>query len=568
MRILCNPLNISYKYQHMKYSRFAFREGADPTLIYFKDKYYLFVSMCAGFYYSDDLINWKYHKNSSVDMFAYAPDVSTDGEYMYLCASHRFGKSGIYKSKNPLKEDFELVSQPFAFWDPHLNFESGKPYLFWGCSNRTPIYQIELDNCFLPVGDKKLVIAADKENHGAERKTMFLTNSLIDRILGDNPFMEGVYCNRLGDKYYLQYACPGTEYPTYNDSVYVSDCINGKYQYQQHNPFSIVPSGFAVGAGHGSTIADKHGNLWHASTIGVCVNHSYERRAGLWCAGVDNDGILYCNQSFSDYPKEIPAGKFNPLDIKPKWMLLSYKARVTVSSFFEEYLPENAVDESIKTCWCAETSNADEWFKVDLGEVKNVCAVQINFADVRIPKMKLSRKKYKGTLTLERFIDTSYLNKTQWKLLGSKDNNEWKIIQDKSNADTDLSHDFVVLDNEKQYRYLKLEFVSCPYNQKFAISGFRVFGIGNGKRPESVIDSVSKRLSKTDAMITWDKIDNAQGYNVNIGIAPDKLYTSILIYDNNRCDITFLNGDVKIYYYRIDSFNENGVTQGKICKIV
>ena len=35
----------------------GFREGADPTLVYFKGKYYLFVSMSAGFWYSDDLLH-------------------------------------------------------------------------------------------------------------------------------------------------------------------------------------------------------------------------------------------------------------------------------------------------------------------------------------------------------------------------------------------------------------------------------------------------------------------------------------------------------------------------------
>lgn len=567
MRILCNPLNISYKYQHMKYGKFAFREGADPTLIYFKGRYYLFVSMCGGFYHSDDLINWEYRKNNSTDIYAYAPDVSTDGEYMYLCASHRFGKSGIYRSKNPLYEDFELVSKPFAFWDPHLNFESGKPYLFWGCSNRTPIYQIELDSKFLPAGDKKAVIASNTKKHGAEKKSMFLTNSFIDKILGDSPFIEGAYCNKLNGKYYLQYACPGTEYPIYNDSVYISDSIDGEYYYQAHNPFSIVPSGFTTGAGHGSTIEDKYGNLWHASTIGICINHSYERRVGLWCAGIDKDGILYCNQSFSDYPKEIPQGKFDPLEINPKWMLLSYKSHATASSFLEKHSPENAVDESIKTCWCSKTNKSNEWLKVDLGEAKTVCAVQINFADVEIPKMKLSKEKYKGTLTLERFIDISYLNKTQWRLYGSKDNDKWEIIEDKSETDTDLSHDLIILDNAKEYRYLKIEFISCPYHQRFAVSGLRVFGIGNGKKPKQVTNSVSKRFTNTDASITWEKTDNTQGYNVNIGIAPDKLYTSILIYENNRCDITFLSSDVKNYYYRIDSFNEVGITKGKICRI-
>ena len=42
----CNPLDLGYRYQHMKEGpRVAgFREGADPTLVYFKNKYYLFVA--------------------------------------------------------------------------------------------------------------------------------------------------------------------------------------------------------------------------------------------------------------------------------------------------------------------------------------------------------------------------------------------------------------------------------------------------------------------------------------------------------------------------------------------
>ena len=59
METYCNPLDLGYRYQHMKEGeRIAgFREGADPTLVYFKGKYYLFVSMSAGFWYSDDLLH-------------------------------------------------------------------------------------------------------------------------------------------------------------------------------------------------------------------------------------------------------------------------------------------------------------------------------------------------------------------------------------------------------------------------------------------------------------------------------------------------------------------------------
>ena len=50
METYCNPLDLGYRYQHMKEGeRIAgFREGADPTLVYFKGKYYLFVSMSPG----------------------------------------------------------------------------------------------------------------------------------------------------------------------------------------------------------------------------------------------------------------------------------------------------------------------------------------------------------------------------------------------------------------------------------------------------------------------------------------------------------------------------------------
>lgn len=60
-RILCNPLNIPYQFQH--YANQASREAADPTIIRFKGRYYIFASMSGGFYWSDDLIRWQWHEN-------------------------------------------------------------------------------------------------------------------------------------------------------------------------------------------------------------------------------------------------------------------------------------------------------------------------------------------------------------------------------------------------------------------------------------------------------------------------------------------------------------------------
>ncbi len=52
---ICNPLNLNYRFCLDKPSR---REAADPTMINFKNEYYLFASKSGGYFHSNDLINW------------------------------------------------------------------------------------------------------------------------------------------------------------------------------------------------------------------------------------------------------------------------------------------------------------------------------------------------------------------------------------------------------------------------------------------------------------------------------------------------------------------------------
>ena len=73
-----------------------------------------------------------------------------------------------------------------------------------------------------------------------------------------------------------------------------------------------------------------------------------------------------------------------------------------------------------------------------------------------------------------------------------------------------------------------------------------------------------------DAMtcrISWEPSADADGYNVRFGIAPDKLYSSYQVYGASQVRLTTLNADQQ-YYFAMDSFNENGITSGKIHKII
>ncbi len=64
--------------------------------------------------------------------------------------------------------------------------------------------------------------------------------------------------------------------------------------------------------------------------------------------------------------------------------------------------------------------------------------------------------------------------------------------------------------------------------------------------------------------LTWKNANGAIGYNVRFGIAPDKLYSSDQVYGCEEAFLTTLNAG-QSYWYAIDAFNENGVTEGTVC---
>lgn len=581
MNTYCNPLNLTYQYQH--YGKYAHREAADPTLIYFKGKYLLFASMSGGFYFSEDLLHWDYHQSPCLDLYRYAPDVREVNGKLVFCASTRNKPSTFWRTDDPFSDCWEKVSEPFDFWDPDVfQDDDSRVYFYWGCDAGRPIFGQELDpKTLIPVGEKKELIFDRHDIHGWERnsypgvpaKKYSLGEELLYflmKISGhggkDSTFIEGAFMNKWNGRYYLQYAAPATEVPTYGDGVYVGTSPLGPFIYQEHNPVSFKPGGFMTGAGHGSTIADKYGNLWHVSTMRVSVNANFERRVGLFPAGVDEDGIFFCNQNFSDYPLEIPAGRFDPRTVRPKWMLLSYRKTASASSSVAGHPPELAFNENVRTCWCA-SGSAGEWLQVDLGELYEVGAVQVNLADVDIPVKVVDKKLRSDITTSRRWIDLDRNRRTRWLLEASADGQSWFVLADKSRADTDLAHDYVELSQLVSLRYLRLTAVELPYGENFAVSGLRVFGKGNVPAPAAVGGVQTAMIDGMTAKVSWDRVPDAQGYNVRFGIAPDKLYLSHMVYDAGSVLLTALNKGQSCYIC-VDSFGEGGVTAGETVQIV
>lgn len=566
--IICNPLNLPYRYQQqiprMTREPLLSREGADPTMLLFKDKYLLFVSMSGGFWYSDDLVDWQFHETPELPIHDYAPDVRVvDGKVVFSASA--FDTCRLYVSEDPLNQPFIAFPEEHPWWDPNVfQDDDGRVYLYWGCSTK-PMWVEELDrNSLKPISKKQNTIAGNVKEHGWERpgdnnvaaKPATPLDKILRIVMGSGPYIEGTYVNKHNGRYYLQYAAPGTEYNVYGDGVYVSDSPTGPWTYQKHNPFSSVPGGFITGAGHGSTFQDKNGKWWHVATMRISVNEKFERRVGLFPCDFDRDGILHCNQALADYPFDTITGK------KMDWMLLSGTAATSTSQTGHE--PEKCCNEDVRTWWAAENTGADQWLMLDFGEVKTVNAVQVNFADQDLVIPSLNKTDY---FKLPAGLRKIYVQdqKTKYLLEGSADGENWAVLQDRTDGTTDHCHDFIVLEQPQQLRYLRLRNMELPFGGVPAVSGLRAFGKGNGEKPAAVKSVRYCKDGDLNIRIFWDSVPEAKCYNVRYGIDPKKLYNSWQVRDNHL-DLSFINKG-EIYYAAVDAINENGITPGAIVRL-
>ena len=72
---------------------------------------------------------------------------------------------------------------------------------------------------------------------------------LIKGMVSQKPYIEGAWMDKFDGKYHLQYACPGTQYNTYADGVYIGDSPLGPFTLAQNNPYSYKPGGFPSRSG-------------------------------------------------------------------------------------------------------------------------------------------------------------------------------------------------------------------------------------------------------------------------------------------------------------------------------
>lgn len=560
----CNPIDIDYTYvAHNSYTGVSYRAGADPAVINFKGKYFMFVTRSYGYWVSDDMSNWKFitpqnwYFNGSN-----APAAAVHGDKV-IVAGDPSGRMAIISTDTPEVGDWKTSYSvlPISIQDPALFVDDDKKvYLYEESSNRFPLYGVELDpeNNYLPKGEEKALIQLHPEKHGWERFGQDHTSDMA-------PYLEGPWMTKHNDTYYLQYGAPGTEFNVYADGVYTGDNPLGPFEYAPYNPISYKPGGFVTGAGHGSTVKDNNENYWHYATMPIAVNYKFERRIGLFPAGFEPNGQMYVSTAYGDYPHYLPEAKV--ADHKNRftgWMLLSYNKKVTTNSVLEEeveqrvigpdmksiirkdttgYAPSNMVDENIGSFWVAGANDDSVVATIDLGQVMKLHALQINFHEF-------------NANIFGRQPDIKH----QFYIQTSEDGRNWKVLADYADNQKDQPHAYIELKTPTDARYVRYRNISTP-NEHLAISGLRIFGKGYGNTPITPEGfEVDRQSDRRNALLSWEPVEDAVGYVIYWGIEEDNLNNSVLMYEKPEYELRALNRDQE-YYFQVEAFNENGISK-------
>lgn len=542
----CNPLNLDYTYPfHNSHLGKSYRSGADPAVVEFRGEYYMFVTRSWGYWHSKDLMNWDFitpEKWYFEGCNAPAAHNYRDS-VLYVCGNPSGAMSILY-TDNPKRGDWKAVPSVLTdLQDPAFFIDDDdRAYMYWGSSNRWPIRGKELDitDKFLPVAKKPdSLLYLRPDIHGWER---FGENHTSDI----KPFIEGPWMTKYNGMYYLQYAAPGTQFNVYGDGVYVGKSPLGPFEYAAHNPFCYKPGGFATGAGHGSTVRGPGGIYWHFGTIHLSINFKFERRLCMFPTFFDEDGVMYSDTYFGDYPHYSPdqvtrqteGGGFRG------WMLLSYAKPVKASSQLDSHPVANVTDENLKTFWVAEKNDNKQWVEIDLEQVSDVHALQLNFFD------------YEETEFWGRVPDL----RQRYLVEASVDGVHWQVLADYRNSFRDAPHNYIELDRPAEARFIRYRHHYVP-GKNLAMGDIRVFGLGRGKKPTAVKGfAVARDTDERNARISWQPVKGTQGYNVLWGVAPDKLYSSWMVYGDNSLDLHSLTVGQK-YYFAVEAFNENGISQ-------
>lgn len=453
-------------------SRRPFRSVADPDVLYYEGKWYIYGStdVC---YVSDELLNWKAyplkpHRFDVTERAGYSEDIDIFTKRyhsswiavavtcfkgkIYLLPS---GSATLYTADNPLGTFVKAGDIVYPdgtncsdIPDPAFLADGDRLYLYFGSGIETGIQGVELDaDKPWKMKQKPVRLVEFEAETGWECTGARYENKKVGWI-------EGGGALKKNGRYYLYFSANGVTYDSYNMGCYYSDesALSG-FKPQKNNPFCEKTKGICKAAGHGSITTGPNDTMWIFYTSVASSVHMYERRIGMDKVVINADGEL--EVITTDTPQWAPGiiGKEqadNSTDLYP----LTFQNPAWATSAAPGRDPIYVTDESMAT-----------WWEHDEGD--NVRQIIVNLrADYEVSASRVLWKEIG-----ENYGPIKY----KIELADDYETDEWRLALDMSENDEDYLNDYRTFDAKKG-RYAKLTIVDIPKDMKIGVISFTVFG--------------------------------------------------------------------------------------------
>ena len=111
------------------------------------------------------------------------------------------------------------------------------------------------------------------------------------------------------------------------------------------------------GAGQGSTVAGPADRNCEFVSMSLSATVNWERHLCMYPLYFDNEGLMYSNTNYGDYPHYAPAepGKHGTFT---GWLLLSYNKPAQSSTAVAGHEAGKATDERVKSFWMAASNDS------------------------------------------------------------------------------------------------------------------------------------------------------------------------------------------------------------------
>ncbi len=449
---------------------------ADPTVIQFEDKYYLYATggLDEGrVWSSDDLVNWEHHQvilegghwSDAPAAFVHDGTVYVNGNGTGLSRSGDplgpFEYMGDFTDYEGLRLDWGLCPgcEDGGVFDPAFFVDDDdRVYLYFAGGGIDGVFGVQLD----PEDFTKLL-------GPIQFFFEFETSHIWERYGNRNEYstqswIEGPWMTKWNGTYYLQYAAPGTDWITYAVGVYTSENPLGPFTYYEGSPILVHRRGMLNGVGHNSVVEGPGGNLWmFYHILYENWNREVERRVGMDPVGFDEQGNMFVDGP-SETPQWAPGVKPRPWEDNDSGSYqLSEDKNYIVSSEAPGRDAPYAFDNNIRTYWAPAEDDPEPSLTLDLGAESRDQQYIVDSARIVFPlPERVSHEDAEPRIR-------------QYKIEVSADGESFKTVVDKTANAADNAVEFDEIDPVK-CRHVRLTLTGWSENHPRGVVELTVFG--------------------------------------------------------------------------------------------